>query len=91
MLHAADAAHLLAAAGATGSAMDQDGQGRTVAGRFLGAVAIDDGDASVIGAGVTNNLARNFGVMREQRHDQRAAAAIAKVDGIIEIFVRHER
>ena len=38
MLDAAYAAHLLAAAGAAGAAMDEDGEGGAVAGRFLRAL-----------------------------------------------------
>ena len=45
----ADAAHLLAAAGAAGAAVDQGRERRAVAGRFLAAVAVDDQQAAVIG------------------------------------------
>ena len=67
MRHAAHAAHLLAAAGAAGAAMDQVRQRRAVAGRFLGAVAVDEGNAAMEGAGAEHDVAREAVVVGEER------------------------
>ena len=57
---AAQAAHFFAAAGATGATVDERGEGRAVAGRFLRAVAIDDDEAAVERGGAGDDLARNL-------------------------------
>ena len=91
MLDAAHAAHLLAAAGAAGAAVDQDRQRRAVAGRFGGVGAVDDQHPAVIGGGALDELARGFGRMGEERQRQAAHAAIGERDGVGEVAVGHDR
>ena len=50
MRDAANAAHLFAATGAAGTAMNHVRHRRTVAGAFLGAVAVDESEAAMEGA-----------------------------------------
>ena len=91
MLDAAHAAHLLAAAGAAGAAVDEDGQRRAVAGRFGGVGAVDDQHPAVIGAGAEHEVARRVGRMGEQRQRQAAHAAVGERDGVVEVAVGHDR
>src|SRR5439155_19697579 len=51
MLHAPDAAHFLAAAGATGAAVNQHRQWRSMAGRFGGVGAIDHQHPAMMSGG----------------------------------------
>ena len=88
MLDAADAAHLLAAAGAAGAAMDEDGEGRAVAGRFGGVGAVDDQHPAVIGGGALHEIARRVGRVGEERQRQAAHAAIGERDGVVDVACR---
>ena len=67
MLDAANAAHLLASAGAARPAVDQHRQRRAVAGRFRGIVAVQDQHSAVIGGRALDELAGGIGRMSEQR------------------------
>ena len=88
MLDAAHAAHLLAAAGAAGAAVDQDRERRAVAGRFGGVGAVDDQHPAVIGGGAADEIARRVGRMGEQRQGQAAHAAIGEGDGVVQVAGR---
>ena len=91
MLDAADAAHLLAAAGAAGAAVDQHRQRRAVAGRFGGVGAVEDQHPAVIGGGALDELARGVGRVGEQRQHQAAHAAIGERDRVGDVVVGHDR
>ena len=91
MLDAADAAHLLAAAGAAGAAVDQHRQRRAVAGRFGGVGAVDHQHPAVIGGGALDELARGVGRMGEQRQREAAHAAIGERDRVGHVLVGHDR
>ena len=90
VLHAADAAHLLAAAGAAGAAMDEDRQRRAVAGRGLGAQAVADQDAAVEGGEAEDGLLGDGLVVGEDRGDEAALAAPGQRDGLVEVVVGHD-
>ena len=85
--HAANATHLLAAAGATRSAMHQRRERRAVSGGFLRAVAVHDQDASMVGSQPQHESARERIVRGEHRRDQAAAAAARERDRIRRIPV----
>ena len=91
MLDPADAAHLLAAAGAARTAVDQHRQRRSVAGRFGGIGAVDDQHPPVKSGGPLDEVACRFGRVREQRQDKATAAAIGERDCVRQVAVRHDR
>ena len=70
VLHAADAAHLLAAAGAAGAAVDEDRERRAVAGGGLGAQAVADQHAAVERGEAEDDLLRHGLVVGEDRGDE---------------------
>ena len=90
MLHAANAAHLLASTGASGAAMDQDGKRRAVAGRFLRIVAVDDEHPAVKGRGAANEVAGCIRRMGEQGQSEAALAAIGQRNGVVQVLVGHD-
>src|SRR6185295_1540754 len=75
MKHGAQAAELLAAPGATGTAMHDIWQRRTMPGGCLGAVAVDDQYATVIRRDAENHSLGDRGIIGEQRRNQTALAA----------------
>jgi hypothetical protein len=63
VVHAAQAAHLLAAAGAARSAVDEHRQGRAVAGGFGCRIGIQDKQPAVPGGGTEHDLAGELGIV----------------------------
>ena len=90
VLHAADAAHLLAAAGAAGAAVDEDRQRRAVAGGGLGAQAVADQDAAVERGEAEDGLLRHRLVVGEDRGDEAALAATGERDRLVKVVVGHD-
>ena len=86
--HAADAAELLAAAGAAGSAVHQHRQRRAVAGGLRGVVAVEHQDPAVPRREAEHDRARDVGVVGDDRADQAAAAAGGEGDRLVEAVVR---
>src|SRR6185312_3994645 len=78
---AADATHLLSAARATRSAMDQMGERRAVARRLLGAMAVDDEEAPVKWSQPEHQTCRHRLIAREHRADETSRPAPGKRDG----------
>ena len=91
MVHAADAAELLAAAGASRSAMDHMRHRRAVAGLLLGTVAVDQHEASVEGADAEDEIGRRGGIVGVEGGDETAVAAIGESHGLIEPVIAHHR
>ena len=89
--HAADAAHLLAAAGAPRTSVHQVRQRRAVAGGLPGAVAVHDHDAAVIRRQSQYQLRRHGIVGAEDRAGQAPAPAPRERDGLFERVIGHER
>ena len=87
--HAADAAELLAAAGATGAAVDEHRQGRAVAGRLGGVVAVEHQDAAVPRREAEHERAGDGRVVGDDRADERPLAARGQGDRLVERVVRH--
>ena len=73
--HAADAAHLLAAAGPAGSAVHQRRQRRAVAGRLGGVVGVEHEQPAVPRRDAEHDLAGELGVAGDDRADQAAEPA----------------
>ena len=90
VLDAADAAHLLAAAGAAGAAVDEDRQRRAVAGGGLGAQAVADQHAAVERGEAEDGLLGDRLVVGEDRGDEAALAAPGERDGLVEVVVGHD-
>src|SRR5579862_5441385 len=76
--YATQAAHLLAAARASRTAVYKHWQRRAVAGRFASAVAVDDEQTTVKGAGAGDHGPRYCRIVGEDRHDERTLAAVRK-------------
>ncbi len=91
VLDAADAAHLLAAAGATRPAVHQVGQGRAVSRRFCGAVPVDDHHAAVIRGGAEHEFASDVVVVGDNRSGEAAFAHARQLDGLAEVVVGKNR
>ena len=91
MLDAADAAHLLASAGAAGAAVDEHRQRRAVAGRFGGIVAVQDQHPAVISGRALDEVARRLGRVGEQRQHEAALAAVGERDRVGHVLVGHDR
>ena len=89
--HAAYAAELLAAAGATGAAVDQHRQGGAVAGGLGRVVAVEHEDAAVPRREAEHERAGDGRVVGDDRADERALAAGGQGDGLVEGVVRHHR
>ena len=89
--HAVQAAHLLAAAGASGTAMDQVRKRRAVAGGFLRAIAVENEQTAVECARAGQHLTRDVRIVSVERHHQRTLAAIDERDGVGEIAIGHQR
>ena len=90
VLDAADAAHLLAAAGAAGAAVDEDRERRAVAGGGLGAQAVADQDAAVERGEAEDDLLGDRLVVGEDRGDEAALAALGERDRLVEVVVGHD-
>ena len=71
---AADAAHLLAAAGAAGPAVHELRHRRAVAGRLLGVVAVEHQQPAVPGSDAEDDLAGEGGVAGDDRAGEAALA-----------------
>ena len=91
VVHAADAAEFLAAAGAARSAMDHVRHRRAVAGLLLGAVAVDQHEAAVEGADAEDEIGRRGGIVGVEGGHEAAVAAIGERDGLIEPVIAHHR
>src|SRR3569623_720028 len=91
VLDPADAAHLLAAAGAAGAAVDQDRKRGAVAGRFSGVVAVEDEHPAVKSGGTLNEISSGLGRVREQRQGEASASAVRQSNRVAEIAIRHDR
>ena len=82
MQHAADAAELLAAAGAARTAVHERRERRTVAGRFLRAMPVHDQHAAVVRREPEHESRRDSVVGREHRTGEAAVAAARNRDRI---------
>ena len=81
-VHAADAAHLLAAAGATRTAVHEHRQRRAVAGRLAGVVAVEHEQPAVPRRDAEHDLAREVGVGGDDRAGQAALPAGGQRDRV---------
>ena len=91
VLDGADAAELLAAAGAARAAVLEHRQRRAVAGRFGRGDAVEDEEAPVPRRHLRDRLRRDLGIVGDERRDQAAAAARGERHRLVEVFVRHQR
>jgi hypothetical protein len=87
---AADAAELLAAAGATRSAVDQVRQRAAVAGRLGRVVPVEHEDAAVEGGRPQHDGAHEGGVVADHAGDQGTPAQREQVDDLLGAVVGHE-
>ena len=85
--HAADAAELLAATGATGAAVDEHRQRGAVAGGLAGVVAVEHEDAAVPRREAERHGARDGRVVGDHRADEAARAAGGQRDRLVEVVV----
>ena len=91
VLDGADAAELLAAAGAARAAVLEHRQRRAVAGRLGRGVAIEDEQAAVPRRHLRDRLRRDLRIVGDERRDQAAAAARGERERLVEVVVRHQR
>ena len=87
----ADAAELLAAAGAAGAAVDQVRDRGAVAGGAAGVLAVEHEHAAVVGGDAGDELAGHGGIVGADRGDERAAAAGGEADGVGQVRVADHR
>ena len=85
--HAADAAELLAAAGAAGAAVHEHRQRRAVAGGLAGVVAVEDQDPAVPRRDAEHDGARDVRVVGDDRADEAALAAGGERDRLVDRVV----
>ena len=88
---AAQTAHLLAAAGAAGPAVDEGGQRGPVSRRLLGVIAVEDEDATMPRRDGAHELRGERGIVGDDRTDEGPAPARGEVDRLGEGRVRDER
>ncbi len=89
--HAAQAAQLLAAAGATGSAVHQVRERRAVARVGAAAALVDDQHPAVVAGDAEREVAGLGKVRGEHRRDQAAVAQRREVDRVVEGVVAQDR
>ena len=87
----AQSAHLLAAAGPTGAAVDEVGQRRTVTGRLFGIVTVEDEHAAVPRGDLADELGGELGIVGDDGADQGTAAASGQADGILGVGIGDDR
>src|SRR5579872_4784410 len=90
MFDPANAAHLLAAAGSSWTAVDQHRERGTVPGRFGSVSAIDDQHPAMVGGRTLDKLARRLWRMGEEREREAPAAAVRQSDRIGHVSVWHD-
>ena len=90
MFDAAHAAKLLTATGAAGTAMDEAGQRRTVAGRGFGADAVADQHPAMERRHAKHDLFRKGRIIGEDRGDETALATASEINGLLGIIIGHD-
>ncbi len=91
MCDTAQSAHLLAAAGPTGAAVDEVRQGRAVAGRFFGIVAVEDEHSAVPWGDLADEFGGELTVVGDDGADEGTAAAGCQTDGILGVGIGDDR